>query len=79
MAASSVDDIPTQLAALLGKEVKQIRKTDEKPSRVSVIDLISIITGKVSRHAAEQLQRLIGHYPEVAANCGLLKFPGRRQ
>ena len=79
MAASSWDNIPEQLAALLGREAKQIRKTEEKPPRVSVIDVISMITGKVARHAAEQLQRLICHYPEVAANCGLLKFPGRRQ
>ena len=37
MAASSADDIPTQLAALLGKEVVQIRKTDETPPRVIMI------------------------------------------
>ena len=33
MAAPSGDDIPVQLAALLGKEVVRIRKTDETPPR----------------------------------------------
>ena len=55
------------------------RKTDEVPPRISIIDVITVITGKSTRHAAEQLGRLVGRYPEVAANCGLLKFPGRRQ
>ena len=38
MAASSADDIPTQLAALLGREAVQIRKTDESPPRVAGAD-----------------------------------------
>ena len=45
MAASSRDDIPTQLAALLGKEVTQIRKTSENPTRVSIIDAIMAVSG----------------------------------
>ena len=39
MAASSGDDVPTQLAALLGREIFRIRKTDETPPRVSIIDV----------------------------------------
>lgn len=71
-----------ELAALLGRTAKDlptIRKTDEIPPRISIIDVITAITEKSARHAAEQLGRLVGRYPEVAANCGLLKFPGRRQ
>ena len=53
MAASSADDIPTQLAALLGKKkVVQIRKTDENPPRISII---ATINGKDKNHAAEDL------------------------
>ena len=79
MAGSSGDDIPTQLATLLGKEVVQIRKTEETPPRVSVIDVISAFVGKDARHAAEQLRRLVAQYPEVDSNCVLFKFPSRGQ
>ena len=39
MGASSGDETPAQLAALLGYPAKQIRITDEGPPRISVIDL----------------------------------------
>ena len=38
MAASSGDDIPAQLAALLGHPIKRFRITDETPPRISVSD-----------------------------------------
>ena len=31
--------MPTQLAALLGKEAKEIRKANERPPRASIIDV----------------------------------------
>ena len=55
MAASSGDDIPTQLAALLGYTIKRIRITDEVPPRISVIDLAAAITMKDANQAAEQV------------------------
>ena len=80
MAASSADDIPTQLAALLGKKkVAQIRKTDENPSRISIIVVAIAVTGKTHHDAAQDFRRLSDQYPEVGTNCSLLKFPGRRQ
>ena len=78
MAASSGDGIPKQLAALLGRETVQIRRTSETPPRVSVIDVISAITGKDGRHAAEQLRRLVAQYPDVDSNCVHVKFPDSR-
>ena len=80
MATSSGDDIPTQLAALLGKKKKvaQIRKTDETPPKISVIDVISAVTGKDARHAAEQLRRLVAQYPDVDSHCVHVKFPDSR-
>ena len=60
MAGSSGDDVPTQLATLLGKEVVQIRKTEEAPPWVSVIDVVSAFVGKDLRRAAEKLRRF-GH------------------
>ena len=70
MAASSTDDIPTQLAALLGKRrVAQIRKTDENPPRISIIDVIATISGKDKNQAAEDLRRISAGHPEVKAIC----------
>ena len=45
MATSSSDDIPAQLAALLGNAVVHIRKTKELPPRVSIYDVIAAVTG----------------------------------
>ena len=55
MAASSGDDVPTQLAALLGYTIKRLRITDEVPPRISVIDLAAAITQKDANQAAEQV------------------------
>ena len=41
--------------------------------------MITAITGRNAKHAAQQLRRLVDQYLEVASNCALLKFPGRRQ
>ena len=70
MAASSGDDVPTHLAALLGKEVVQIRKTDDAPPRVSVIVGAVLITNKIARKAAQDVATVKEHYPDVAQNLG---------
>ena len=48
MPVSSTDDIPTQLAALLGKgaDIVSIRKTNEDPPAVSVIDVVQVARGR---------------------------------
>ena len=78
MATSSNDDIPAQLAALLGRKTVRIRKADGKPPLVSIIDVISAITGKDGRHAAEQLRRLAAQYPDVDSTCVHVKFTDAR-
>ena len=45
MAVSSADDIPNQLAALLGIKTVRIGKTDEVPPRMSVSDVAIAVTG----------------------------------
>ena len=48
-------DIRQQLAKLLGKPVArigQVRKTDETPPRISVIDVATLVTGKNASLAA---------------------------
>ena len=65
MAAASGDDIPTQLAALLGYPIKRIRTTDEVPPRISVIDLAAAITMKDANQAAEQVAYVKKRHPKV--------------
>ena len=75
MAASSGDDVPTQLATLLGKEVVQIRKTDDTPPWVSVIDVAVLITGKDANKAAQDVATVKDRFPDVTQNLGHVKFP----
>ncbi len=78
MAACSGDDIPTQLAALLGRKTARIRKTGTAPPAVSVIDVISTITGKNHDAAAQDFRRMTERYPDVSAGCTYVKFPDAR-
>ena len=71
MAASSGDDIKTQLANILGRplaRIGQIRKTDETPPRISVLDVATLVTGKAARKAAQDVGFVKHHYTEVAQN-----------
>ena len=80
-AVSSGDDVPRQLAALLGREAVRIRRTDENPPRVSIIDVTMAVSGGSQHDAAKSLRRLCDQYPEVGPNWSHLKFkgPGQRQ
>ena len=79
MAASSGDDIPAQLAALLGYAVQRIRITDEDPPRISVIDLAAAITKKDANHAAQDVGYVKDRHPEVTQILGDFKFRGPGQ
>ena len=79
MAASSGDDVPTQLAALLGREVVHIRKTNETPPRISVIDVVEAITGQVKSNAGKTLERVKESHPDVYPNWINYRFLGRGQ
>lgn len=72
-------DIQQQLSRLLGRDVQQIRKTDENPSRISVIDVVAAITGQNKSNAAVAFKRLQRDHPAVTANSSDCKFPGERQ
>ena len=73
-------DIRQQLSALLGRDVKnQIRKTDETPPRISVIDVVQAITGKDARHAAQEVRTLCSRYPEVDQILVHFLFRGQGQ
>ena len=71
--------VAQQLSELLGREIKEIRTTKERPPRISVVDVAALVTGKDSRKAAQDLVILRGRFPDVAQNFALYKFPGKRQ
>ena len=62
-------DIQQQLATLVGRHVKQVRKTEETPPRISVIDVAIALSGKSPHDAAQDYRRMLEQYPEVGANC----------
>ena len=71
-----------ELAALLGKTAKDlptIRKTDETPPRISIVDVVMAVTGGSQHDAARSLRRLSDQYPEVGPNWSHFKFKGRGQ
>ena len=72
-------DIQQQLATLVGRHVKQVRKTEESPPRISVIDVAIALTGKSPHDAAQDYRRMLEQYPEVGANCSHFRFKGRGQ
>ena len=72
-------DIQQQLSALVGQHVKQLRITDETPPHVSVIDVVSAITGHNGSNAALTFGRLKSEHPEVTTNCSDFRFPGQGQ
>ena len=77
MAASSGGDIPTQLAALLGREVVQIRKSTDSPPRISIIDVTRAITGHNADYSAQAVRNVCDQYLEVSEKIADLKFKGR--
>ncbi len=79
MAASSGDDIPTQLATLLGRSAVQVRKTDDNPPRISIIDVTVAVCGGNQHAAARMLRRLSDQYPELEPSWSHIKFKGRGQ
>ena len=79
MASSSGDDVPTQLAALLGREVVSIRKTSETPPRISAVDVVQAITGKTKNNAGNSLACVKERYAEVSRSLRNFRLHGRGQ
>ena len=66
-----------QLSTLLGREVKQLRITDETPPRISVIDVAVAITAHGAGYASQSIRCIWQKYPEVREKITDFKFPGR--
>ena len=79
MAASSGNGIPAQLAALLGRDVAHIRKTEEEPPRAAIYDVIAAVTGLTVNHAGKAYRDLVARHPEVHSMGMNFRFPGRGQ
>ena len=74
----STPSIHGQLSTLLGREVKQLRKTDEVPPHVSIVDVAALITGKDKNQAAEDFRRLTTRCPDAKTKCFDVKFRDSR-
>ena len=73
-------ELGRELSAILGRRVrKQIRKTEETPPRVSIIDVAVVITGTNANHAGQILRRIKDRYPDVHSFCVDFRFPGQGQ
>ena len=68
-----------QLSTLLGRQVKQLRKTDTVPPRISIYVVIAAVTGMDGNHAGKAYRDLVVDYPEVHSIGVNFKFPGRGQ
>ena len=77
--ATSADDIPMQLAALLGYPIKRVRVTDEAPPRISVIDLATAIAKEDANHTAQAVGYVKDPHPEVTQIPGDFTFRGQGQ
>ena len=71
--------VEREFSALLGRGVTRLRKTDETPARISVIDVAVAICGYDFRTASNVVGRICEIYEGVRTNIGAFKFPGRGQ
>lgn len=82
MAQNLACDVLSELAVLVDREKNalELRATSEKPKRVSVIDVILIVTGATDAHVAAQiLRRMLETYAELKEKIDQFRFPGQGQ
>jgi hypothetical protein len=79
---TKMENIPDLMASLAGLDentMTQVRRTAEAPPRVSVIDVIRVITRTSRSDSSHTLKRLCDTFPEILTNLTSFKFPGRGQ
>ena len=74
----AISDLMASLSQLTEGAVRGIRKTAEDPPRVSVLDVISAVTGDAN-NSSHVYTRLREQFPEVQSGGTDFKFPGRGQ
>ena len=72
----AISDLMASLSGLIDGAVRGIRKTSEDPPRVSVLDVISAVTGLDSSNSASYFNRFGEQFPEVSASCNPYKYQG---
>ena len=76
----ATSDLMASLSELTDSPVRQgVRKTAEDPPRISVYDVIGLITGQSQTARAVIYRRLVDNFPEVSTFCCNFKFPGQGQ
>ena len=77
----TVDDTPTDSLSIIlgyaGNTQVTLRTTLENPRRVSVFDLITVMTS--TKHPHDTYRRVCTQYPEVQVLCADFMFPGQGQ
>ena len=59
----AISDLMASLASLTSDSVRQVRKTAETPPRLTVLDVISLVTGHSPTVCSHTLQTLLQNYP----------------
>ena len=80
MASNSTENVLCELAKLVGVEAICVRKTDESPPRVSVIDVAVVVTGHDAHYASEAVHNIRKKFPDIHDKIGdaFLDARGRR-
>ena len=74
-----ISDLMASLAELTDGTVNQIRKTAEDPPRISVYDVLQLVTGCSANNCNPTFQRLVQNFPDVHSHTSNFKFSGRGQ
>lgn len=74
-----ISDLMASLMELTDGTVNQIRKTAEDPPRISVYDVLQLVTGCSANNCNPTFQRLVQNFPDVHSACSNFKFSGRGQ
>ena len=70
-----IADLMVSLLELTDSSVRQgVRKTAEEPPRVSVYDVIGVITGQSPNARSVIYTRLVSKFPEVSTFPGKVKY-----
>ncbi len=77
--SQAIPDLLVRMMDVTDDSVQRVRKTAEVPPRVSIYDVIGLITGYTASNSAHMYDRLVVQFPEVCATCTNFKFPGRGQ
>ena len=74
-----ISDLMASLTELTDGTVNQIRKTAEDPPRISVYDVLQLVTGCSAANCSIVFSRLGHNFPDILTSCNNFKFSGRGQ